>query len=213
MTRGPLLVWFSLLSACVVGVSVDTTIDEPVDRIDVDVGQGEVSVEASPGPVTLKADLGGVGDGDLTYEVIDRVLYVTASCGDLCGGEVQLTAPRPTDLTARVGLGEIDVDGLGGELDLTLNTGSIRGSALTSQGVIASAAAGDIDLQFVVAPVDVTAGAEAGSVRIEVPAGSYDLDLSAGRGSVETRGVSHDPSSSRHLRAWTQAGSVEVIGK
>jgi hypothetical protein len=207
------LLWLSLLSGCVVGVSLETTIDEPVDRIDVDLGQGGILVAAAPGPVTLKADLGGLGEGDLTYEVVDRVLYVTATCGELCGGEVELTAPRPTALTARVALGEIDVDGLGGELSLTMNTGSIRGVDLTGEVAVASAGTGDIDLQFVVPPLEVTTGTETGSVELEVPAGTYDLDLSAGRGRVDTLGVIHDPSSERRIRAWTQAGSVDVIGK
>mgnify|MGYP000232594600 CR=1 FL=1 len=213
MVRGPFLLLLSLLSGCVVAVTVETPIDEPVDRIEVELDIGDVAVESASGPVFLKADLGGVGDGELTYEVVDRVLYVNAACGDLCAGDIEISAPRRTELAARVGIGSIDVVGLGGDLDLSLEAGDIVGEDLGADVATASSATGAIELHFASAPLELTAGTDAGDVDLEVPAGSYDLDLTASRGKVDTQGVSHDPDAAGWIRAYAKAGSVTVRGK
>ncbi len=214
MVRGRSLLLF-LLTACVVAVTVETTIDEPVDRIDVELDQGDVRIEAEPGPVHLVADFGGVGDGEFDFEVVDRVLYISGTCGgpDLCGGDIELTAPRGTAFDARVGLGSLEVAGLAGDLSLSLTSGSIEADHLSSAVVVASSGTGDIELTFDAPPTEVTAGTEAGSVAIEVPAGDYDLDLAAGSGSVEVRGVRDVDGAERRITAWVKAGSVEVVGR
>jgi len=62
-------------------------------------------------------------------------------------------------------------------------------------------------------PADVSACAAAGSVTIEVPAGGYQLDLDGGAGSIDARGVWHDPDAEHTLQGCFGAGDVRIVGR
>jgi len=207
----PLLPW---LGACVVAVSANVEIDEPVDAVDITLGVGDLTVQAEPGNVVLEAELGGLSDSELDYEVVDRELVVDASCGDqaLCGGQLDVTMPARTGLTARVGTGSVDVDGLSGPLFLTCNAGSIDGRALASDQATVEVDVGDVGLRFRQRPTDLAATVATGNVTITVPSGAYDLRLEADRGSIDTRGVSADPAASEVISVSVGTGNIDIIG-
>jgi len=204
-----------LLGGCVVAVSASVEISEPVDAVDITLGVGDLSVETAPGNILLEAELGGLSDSELDYDVVDRVLFVDASCDqqNLCGGTMDLTMPARTDLTARVTTGSVDLDGLGGNLYVSSAAGTIRGTSLTAAGATLVVDVGDVDVSFARAPDELAVRVATGDVTLRVPSGAYDLDIRVDRGSVDTRGVTDEAGAASLISVTVDAGAVTIIGR
>jgi hypothetical protein len=185
-----LLLW---LTACVVAVDQTVTIDEPVDRIVVDVSAGDVKVVERDGPVRLTGAFGGAGHGPISHDVKDGVLTIRFDC-KLCGGELKIEAPGEVSLDLTLGAGDLSVVDMSGSTDADLEIGSVEAS-------------------FVSAPERIDIALGTGAIEIVVPAGGYDLDVKTDHGSVDLDDVYDAPGATSAITAHTSNGSIDIIGE
>lgn len=164
----------------------------------------------------------------------DGVVAVRATC-PLFGGEwcsVDYTIEVPADLgvvveggrarvevsdvagpvSASTSQGSIRLARLGDDVEARARQGSIEALGLTAARVRAEADQGSVALEFAVAPRDVWADTDQGSIEIVVPDDedvSYATDTGSDQGSVNDR-VRFDPDSNRTIVAHADQGSVTV---
>lgn len=186
-----MLLW---LASCVVAVDQTVIIDQPVDRIVVDVSNGDVRIRARDAAgIQLSGTFGGAGHGPIRHEVTDGVLVIRYDC-QLCGGEVEIEAPPEVTLDLSLGAGSLTVEEMAGNTDARIEVGSA-------------------EVSYVVAPEHVDLDLGTGAIEIEVPHGAYALDLRTGRGDIDIDGVIDDPDSPNLLFARTKNGSIEISGE
>jgi hypothetical protein len=160
-------------------------------------------------------------------------LSVSSSCGFSvgrgCTGQVRLVVPEGLPVTVRTSDGSvllrdltgsvdvsasdggIDVNRVTGPLTLRTHDGSIHGSGLRASRVTAESSDGGIDLRFAVAPQQVHARSQDGSIGVHVPhdGTSYRVttDVSDGHQDVS---VPTDPGAARHIDVKASDGSITV---
>lgn len=215
------------------------TIEERIDRVEIDVSSGRVEIVGSPSGETrldFSVKSGWSRDGGIDHAVVGRTLQVTGGCdsgiflGIWCESDVTITVPASAVVTADASAGTLVVDGLAGETSLESDAGSItvtdqRGAltahsdagevlvtGLDAEVAKVTSSAGSVSVAAVSAPLSLDAESSAGSVRVSVPSGiSYDVetDSAVGREVVSVDTVSGAP---HEIRAFSSAGSVEVVG-
>lgn len=136
-------------------------------------------------------------DVRLEYEG-DRI-RVRGDDGERLRVDLELEIPQGTKLELRQGVGDISVDGVDADLELSLNYGRLR--AADGQGaLVAATRAGDIDIKSQRGQVDAKAGS--GDVRIENMLGA--TVARTGSGDVSLRGVDGE------MRVETGSGDLEL---
>ncbi|HMJ76380.1 MAG TPA: hypothetical protein VK507_10435 [Iamia sp.] len=235
------LVVLVLLSACAFSVAnllvrtteIDsTTLTGEVRRADVHV-TGSVTI--TTGPVDQveisRRSTFGVSHPRVRETLVDGLLTVRVECvggfSVICTNDVDLVVPADVsfsidalgthiadvqgDVELNSGAGSVELERLSGDLEIAVGGGSISGLDLRSSRVRASAGAGSVELDFLVAPDDVDANSGAGSVLVRLPQGdeAYRVDADAGAGS-DVVTVKTDQTSERRIRANAGAGSAEV---
>lgn len=201
--------WLLPWSGCVVAIEETVTITEPVDRIAIDVAAGDVRVRATSGPVRLISTFGGASGDTLGHSVQDGLLSVNYDC-KLCGGELTVEAPPEVDLALTLGAGDLTVDDMAGAVLADVHAGSAAVHRHGPATVDVVADLGDVEVDFVVPPPALTVQLGTGDVEITLPSGAYNLDLTAGSGSVRIDGIEHDPESPSQITASVGTGSIEV---
>jgi len=161
-------------------------------------------------------DVGGFDDGWQFSEDLDAIFVQVAngsitvmnSSGDAevdwdGGGFGDAASP---DVYVEDGILHVDADGgLSGGGDITVGLPPGVGiGAWIDYGEI------DVDLD---ARSDVVACAVAGDVRIEVPAGAWDIDLDTPIGDTTVDGIDDDPDAEFHIRSRIAAGSLSITGR
>lgn len=201
---------------CVLSVDHTFAVDEPIDRIVLELGSGDARVEGTDGDrIQVEVDLGGIGSSAPGHEVRDGVLFLDYACGKLevCGGELTVRAPRGVDLELAVGAGDLSVEGMAGIVLGSMGTGSVEATGLTSERVELAVGTGSAEVELLERPRAVHVTVSTGSIRIDVPSGPYALDLTAKSGAIETTGVSHDPQADARIDAVTALGDVRIHGR
>jgi hypothetical protein len=112
---------------------------------------------------------------------------------------------------AESGAGSVDVTDCHGDLDLAAGAGRVRASGITASSVRARSGAGGVSLQFVQAPITVTATSGAGSADIEVPndGAIYQVSGNDGAGGRHID-VATSSVADRSIEVHSGAGSVRV---
>jgi hypothetical protein len=136
--------------------------------------------------------------------VDDGVVRIRGSRGLV---RVQVDVPAGCRVRASVAEGDLTMWGVGGELDLRVDRGTLAGRDLSASRVRAVNGDGEVNLHFAAVPVDVDASTASGAVLLVLPAGAYRVD--ADPGAEVTVPVDRDGPSS--LRAHSNGGSVSVL--
>lgn len=107
--------------------------------------------------------------------------------------------------------GELAVDNVSGTVAIDTSAGSVRGTALASKNVTATSSAGEVHLEFAVAPDRVETRLSAGDLTVLVPNDGtrYRVDAHTSLGDSKTT-VPTDPRSPHVITATSSAGSVRV---
>ena len=110
------------------------------------------------------------------------------------GAEVNVTAtvPGDADLTILLAAGTVRVDSLAGDLEVSLDSGPVRGVALAGRRVRVSATAGGVDVSAAALPpeADWHLSTSAGAVTFTVPAdATTDVEAETGTGTVRVEGL------------------------
>ena len=205
----------ALTTGCVTAIDDTTVIDEPVHTVRIDLGKGDLSVTRSPDHATVvHADVGGLGQVE-GLSIDDGVLTIDLRCGglDLCGADLTVEVPEGAAIEAEVRAGDAQLEGLDGPLWVVVSAGSVDADGLRSDEAHLAAAAGDVHARFDTPPEDLHAVVGAGHVELEVPAGTYDVELDTRTGHLRLDGVQHRSGAPNRIRAESGAGSVEVVGR
>lgn len=170
--------WLALaVAGCVVALDQSVTFTEPVERIEVELASGDVTVLAEPGPARLEGTfVGPSGDGDLVV-LRDGVLRVAAGCGS-CAGSVELWAPRGTSIDVATGAGAVEVEGFDAAVGARIDVGSVAVSGHGLGRVDVSVRTGDAEVERH-ERADTLVDVGTGDADVRVPAGAWDLELHA----------------------------------
>ena len=128
------------------------------------------------------------------------------------GGNITLT-----NLDGPVGVvqghGEILLDGLSGRLDVHGTASSIDGVDLEVGVVQVTGGTGDVSLAFSEVPDLVVVRTARGSIDIQVPAGTYDVQTTVGRGDVTLREITNSNHADSVMFLTTTSGDISVRGE
>lgn len=207
----PILPLLLLLSGCIVAVDDSFCVDEPVDAILLDMENGDITVEQGS-KLCVEVDLGGVGSNGIGSGVDDRILYLDYQCGGACGGDVTVTAPPEIHLDAQLGAGDLTVDGRSGDVVAHVGAGSIQAMDLESDWAELLTGAGDVQVEMLERPSLLETVVATGAIDIEVPAGSYSLDLDAHISDISLTDVVDTPDSDAVIHAKVSTGSIHIRG-
>lgn len=212
MDRRALVLLMPLACAPAQQANVRRVVDEPVDALFVEVTAGDVRVEVGTGDaVTVERAVRGVAGHVEAAEVVEGgALRISAACETLlpCAVDLVVTVPADVAVEVRVGEGDVRVRGLAGDLDVEVGDGDVVARDLRAARVRVQAGWGGAELSFAERPEDVAVSLGVGDVRVELPAGSYDLDAH-GFGPADVSGVGRDASGPR-VYARTTSGRVAV---
>jgi Putative adhesin len=165
------------------------------------------------------------------------VLYITSRCSGVgglsygweCGADIDVQVPAGVRVSAASGSGTINVRGVQGDLDLRtgsgqisvagsrgalrarVGSGTIRGTGLASPDTQVNVSSGELDLRYAEPPRTVDVSADAGSVKIIVPAGShYRVQGWTGSGDTHLNHALVDDRSDRLISVRSGSGSAYV---
>jgi DUF4097 and DUF4098 domain-containing protein YvlB len=146
-------------------------------------------------------------------------LHVMAICpqtgpANRCRADLDLGIPFDADAVVRNDSGDVEADRLAGHLSLTTKSGNVTGRDMNPVSVRAATTAGIVDLVFTTEPVSVIATSKAGDVHVTVPRGAeYRVDTQAKSGNDRVSGVVRNDRAERFIRAATDSGNVDVLGR
>lgn len=209
-----LLSW--ALAGCVLNLNGTAMLEQPIDRVEIDVRHADVDIRAvDEGLPTLAFEFVGLGEASFEATVVDGVLMVADPCADneLCAGSLDLRMPPDVAVHAQIRVGSLRL--LAMRSDLMADVGGrvvLRRHA--GREVDVSSTFGDgLDFEFDVQPDEVSAVASTGTVHVGVPAGNYALDVSATESVVLDGEILSDPESPYQLFLTARDGAVRVSAR
>lgn len=118
-------------------------------------------------------------------ECDERFLIVWG--GDECEVNYSFAVPSGTAVTAENSVGDIDLDGIDGAIDIEASVGEIEGEDLRATATVVEANVGSVRLEYAEVRGDITITADTGDVEILVPddGTTYDIEFEAGVGSQD----------------------------
>jgi DUF4097 and DUF4098 domain-containing protein YvlB len=194
--------------------SVDArTIEESVERLEVDVNSGSVTVRASDRDdirvrtVRTYAWFRPRTDARIGGDE----LHLTGTCRLLgqCSVSYEVDLPRGTELDLETSAGRIRISGATGAITAKTSAGDIEGDGLAARRVEAQTSAGDIDLTLGEAPERLELRTSAGDIDVVAPDETYDVDADTSAGEVDTE-LRTDPDAPRVIEARTSAGDISL---
>ena len=231
-----LLVFLAACEAEPTGTLDETfEITDPVTRLDLDNGNGNVFVNATDDDIiTVLAQHHGE-DSDAISQVAGGILSLATQCSGAdgpCTIDYTLWVPEAVEVDAVTTTGDIVLVGMGGAANLRTSSGNIEldtfsadtllvevesgpilGNRLAAEEVIVSATSGFIDLVFEQRPRAVTGSTGSGDIAYAVPVGTYAIDAVTGGGEVTiSDDLVDDDSSDSALTAATDEGDIRMIG-
>lgn len=214
-------------------------IDEPFDRVEVDVNAGPVTVEATPdgsASLEVRTEAALFADADVSYEVVEGRLMVSGNCGRppwiigwaRCSTDVTLRIPAEVDLIVSTSAGHVTARGLTGAADVRSSAGRVRVddhsgplrahssaggvtvTGLSSDDAEITSSAGGVEVTALTPPASLQASSSAGGVTVTLPDDvAYNVDADSSAGSA-TVDVATDPASPYRVEVRSSAGNVTV---
>ena len=204
------MVW---LAACAPMQGQSVEVPASIQQVELTVDTGSVTVTAGPAGsrVQVRRRARAFPETRAVHDDVSRgVLRVTARCGGAPGCRIDhdLRVPPEVRLLVQVNDGDVELDGLASEVEVTVGLGKVTGTGLRSSAADVRTEGGGIDLIFAAAPQSLIANAAAGDVSLRVPGGSYRCDFDrAQAGEVEVR---CDAAAPNVIAASTGVGKLRV---
>ena len=197
------------------------TISRHIDRVVVRADTGRVHLEGTDAPrVMVREKLQWLWKRPHVRTTLHgSTLAVSARCPDTgpvnrCKADLDLAIPFDADVVVQGDSGDISAERLAGHLQLTTNSGDVRGQDLNPISVRANTDAGDVELDFTTQPVSVSANSDSGDVDVAVPkGGEYRVDATTDAGDVNVEGILRNDRALRSISATADAGDVTVRGR
>ncbi len=211
----------------------------PITAVALDLQDAMVQVTGgSESTVTMRQNLNwALRRPQVDRSVSGRVLRIKVRCPRIlgvgepgCNAALDIQVPRGTDLTVkmtsgqavvhdltgdvslRAGSGELQLDNVSGRVSAQVSSGTIKGTRIASALLRAQVSSGDVSLDFVQAPQQVTLAASSGSVTATLPPDStYKVSAHADSGATEVDPALQDPQSARTISVTAGSGHA-VLG-
>lgn len=166
--------------------------DEQISRVIVDVDRGDVHISGDAGAtstVDVLTSWRSAREPDVDVWASDGTLHVKGDCPEVavCDTEVYIDVPAGAELELDVRTGDLELEGLDGDVIAEITTGTIEGYELGSESVDAKTITGSVDLRFSDGAMDVMARVTTGNVDLTVPNRAYDVDAQVTTGDVDVR--------------------------
>ncbi len=205
--------FLGLLTGCapVQGRSIQVAAE--VVRVELRVDTGTVRVVGAPAGSKVQVVRRARAFPDtraVRQEVKGGVLRIEALCGGTLGCRVdhELRVGPEVRVVLQVDDGDVELDGVRGDLDVEVGLGKVTGALLAGADVEVRTEGGSIDLNFVAAPQRLTANAAAGDVTLRVPNGAYRCDVEAAAASAS--GLRCEDAAPRTIAASTAVGKLRL---
>jgi hypothetical protein len=201
--------------------TVTQTVARHIDRVVINAGTGNVHLVGTSAPrVTVRERLQWLWRKPRVHvRVTGSTLVVSGSCPSTgpvnrCKSDLDLAIPFDAAVVVTGDTGDVVAEQLAGRLELKTDTGDVDGRDLHPASVRATTDAGDVNLDFSVAPVKVSASSAAGDITVTVPnGGEYKVDAGTSAGDVDVQGIYRNDRALRSISASTDAGDVTVLGR
>ncbi len=196
-------------------VNPNVRFEEALHTVEVSATTGLVRVAASSSSAVLISFTPDAGDDDWQHSIIDGKLVMGAICGDGsigCGGDFDIELPPNTDVVVTTTSGPVELVGLGGDVDVVSESGTILGEAMGAVDLITRTVDAGTNLFFALPPdeIDILGGG-GGGIGITVPPGNYRVDVTT-LGDVTIEGGVVDGNAGPDLILESGNGSVRVSG-
>jgi hypothetical protein len=206
------------LTGCGAGGIEPIVLDEPFDRVVLDVDSGNIDIEVSTSgaaAVSRTVEKGG-GATELSWDNRDGTLYLTALCHKNnplnCQVDHLLELPSGVAVDVALGGGFLSLYALDGPVDVAMGTGDVVASYLRAPAAWVTVGSGTVDLEYAEVPGSVDAALGEGVMELAVPSGSYAASLDVGLGQLDVYGILDDPDAEVSLRAAVGEGALAVFG-
>jgi len=202
-----------LLTACGPVQGRTFEVASEVSRVELRVDTGSVRVVGVPAGSRVQVSRRARAFPDaraVHQDVSDGVLRIDARCGGAldCRIDHELRVGPTVALVLQLDDGDVELDGVLGDLDIEVGLGKVTGVGLGGAEVDVRTEGGGIDLGFTAAPTRLTANAAAGDVALRVPGGTYRCDLAEAVASAS--GLRCDEAAPRTIAASTAVGKLRV---
>ena len=202
-----------LMVACAPMQGRGFEVGSEVQRVELKVDSGSVRVVGGPAGSRIQVVRRARAFPDaraVHQEVSDGVLRIEARCGGAldCRVDHELRVGPQVTVLLQVDDGDVELEGVGGDLDIEVGLGKVAGARLSGAEVEVRTEGGSIDLSFTAAPRRLVANAAAGDVALRVPGGTYRCDLELAAASAS--GLRCDDAAPRTIAASTAVGRLRV---
>lgn len=190
-----------------------TVIEEPVERLTVDVRSGDVRIYGDDvSKVTATARIEG-DSNHLGHALTDGKLTLVDDCHEHhCNVDVSVTVPNGVSLDLRVGSGDLEVHDMLGTVRLDTGSGDILGHGLAGADLSAETGSGDVGLVVAEPAERIHVRTHSGDVLLGVPAGAYRLSVGTSSGDRHLSDVSNDSDAPGSIDVFTSSGDVAIHG-
>lgn len=211
--RRALLGLLGLWTACAPVQGRAIEVAGEINRVELRVDTGSVRVVGAPEGSRVRVLRRARAFPDaraIHQEVSGGVLRIEARCGGSldCRVDHELSVDPKVTVVLQVEDGDVELDGVLGDLDVEVGLGKVTGALLGGSTVEVRTEGGNIDLGFVAAPLRLTANAAAGDVTLRVPGGIYRCDLAVAPPSES--GLRCDEAATRTIAASTAVGKLRL---
>lgn len=208
-----LLVLMGLLGGCAPVQGGAAPVAVAVRRVELRVDAGSVRVVGAAAGARVQVSRRARAFPDaraIRQEVVDGVLHIEARCGGALGCRVdhELRVGPGVLVVIELDDGDVELDGVAGDLALEVGLGKISGAGLRGAEVEVRTEGGSIDLGFAAAPRRLVANAAAGDVTLRVPGGAYRCDFDAAVAKVS--GLRCEDSATGTIAASTAVGRLRL---
>jgi len=202
-----------MMAACAPLQGQAFEVGSEVRRVELTVDTGSVRVVGGPpgSRMQLIRRARAFPDARAVHqEVSGGVMRIEARCGGAldCRVDHELRVGPQVTVVLQVEDGDVELEGVGGDLDIEVGLGKVAGALLGGAEVEVRTEGGSIDLSFTAAPRRLVANAAAGDVALRVPGGTYRCDLAPAAATAS--GLRCDEAAPRTIAASTAVGKLRV---
>ncbi|MFB9467936.1 DUF4097 family beta strand repeat-containing protein [Nonomuraea salmonea] len=131
------------------------------------------------------------------------------SIGVNCDVAYRVEVPKATRVQLASDSGDTTLRGLAGDVEVTSDSGSIKGDGLTAGRVVTRTDSGDLRLAFAGPPQVLTTFTDSGDTAVRVPEGPYKVKTTTDSGDANVK-TAHDPAAQRTIELSSDSGDIEL---
>ena len=195
------------------------TLGGPVNRIDVQVADGDVELVPGSGDdvVVERSSSWRFRRPDAEAYVDDGTARIRSGCPPIvlvvgsCSVTHRIEVPAGVRVDVRTYSGRVTLGGVTGWVRVVTTEGRVEGDGILSPEVLVDTSGGSVGLAFAGAPSRVAVVSGGSGVDLRLPGGPYELDVRPGDGDVDID-VETDDLAERVIEVDTDGGDVSIRG-